>query len=252
VKFFALLACGVTLLLVSPLVAAQRTLSWTDEQSCRYELKFDPLKYDERRLQNTVDLLITGYSNVSSTLPSLGNTISESDLTRYETTCAGATHELRDLALIDLPGIAEYRQGMLVTLTDQCDLNAARIRGLLGHPAALREYAPATARCSSFVDALEGKTDLRTRWREMVRENCQKNTAPAACERRFLTEESEPDALDRMRRDVINLGWHRCAIAARRADGPKKKGDPAGEALRANFKALFPIQVSGCDPNLAE
>jgi hypothetical protein len=91
-----------------------------------------------------------------------------------------------NLPLLDLPGAEEARTLSLGQLEETCRFEVVEARAALGDPAALREFTPSAAQCSSYIDALEGKTDLRVTWRNMVNSYCHNNASPDVCKAVFL------------------------------------------------------------------
>src|SRR5262249_8428062 len=150
--------------------AAEKTITWQDAISCDYSIKFDLAKYDEERLKNTVDVLfVTNFYEYFLRVPAPPNQLTLEEVQRA---CSRTIATVTKLPVIDLPGIEQYRASRLEDLNDQCRFNEALARAGSGEPEALREYPKSVAQCGKFIDALEGKTDIKSVWRDMVNSYC--------------------------------------------------------------------------------
>jgi hypothetical protein len=179
---------------------AQATFEWEDAAFCRFETKFDPAKYDKEKLQNTINAIFSDDFDPRPS-PDMGLIGPGGRLTsktaEYQQKCELAKSKLANLPVIELPGIEDYRRRKLEELEDWCRVDTLESRAATGDPSALREYTPSAAHCSSFIDALEGKTDIRAVWREVVNANCQTNADPKACKSRVVAGENRSDNDDK-------------------------------------------------------
>lgn len=200
---------AVVLLFGKGAFAAQ--VEWTDPISCNYKIRFDPKKYDATRVLNTADFIFATRRIPHFPSPQTHMPYEASGVDAYTRACSQHADLLTSLPLVDLPGLQSYRDLQLEQLTDWCDFGAALIRGHLGDIAALRTFEPSGPHCSKYADALEGKTDIRLVWRELVVSHCQKNSKPEECRARFFSAEGQPDEAERIRTDVLTYGWQNCS-----------------------------------------
>jgi hypothetical protein len=232
--------------------AAQKTIEWLDEIQCSNSIKFDPKKYDEQRLRNTIAVIYTSRSTgdpfpyISPEIPIHPTSPASLRLDQFQQLCDRTIRQASDLVVIDLPGIEVYRKLKLEELDDECKFGAIKIRAASGDPAALRSYAPSVATCSGFIDALEGKADIMTFWRELVNSRCQYNAAPSACRADFFSHEGKDDAMDWVRSDVLDYGWTRCSTPYSKISANRKRSEEMNVALAREFVRRFKIKRPPC------
>jgi hypothetical protein len=233
-----------SLALCSAASAAQ--VSWDDE-TCRNTVRFDAKKIDETALRNTVKLLF----EQSPLSPTTGvylltpEDAAGADLAGLQRECDEIARTGRELKLLALRGIEEYRTGLLDDTRDRCEFMSAEVRAVKDG-AALRDYKPAAPACSRFVDALDGKVDLDDVWRETIAASCRNNASPAACRARGLREAEAPDGAQRKRLQILNFGWNNCAMRFTRAWTLDKERAAQRRALAKRFKSQFKIVKSKC------
>ena len=235
-----LLSCHVS-------YAAQRTITWYDDLQCSYSIKFDPRKYDEQSLRNTVDVIFTGnaFPDISPDIPIHPKTPADLRIERLQQLCETTIRQVSDLALIDLPGIDAYRRLKLEELDDGCKFDAIKIRAAAGDAAVLRSFAPSAAKCSRFIDGLEGKADIMTVWRELADSHCQGFASPDTCRADFLADEGKADAMDRIRYSVLQFGWNNCSTPYLKAND-RKRSDEMERTLVREFNLRFKIKRPAC------
>jgi hypothetical protein len=236
---------AVCLAVCAPCDAAQRTLDWADE-ICRYKLRFDPSKYDADRLKNTVDFVV-GRSFMRFPIPKYYRAPPEEELASYREVCANYAAKLSSFPMIDLPGLQNYRNMLLLQLQDWCDFWQVFLQGSRGDTSALRSYSPSAGHCSIYIDALDGKVDLKEVWRKTVINSCAKNYKPQACEAKHFAAEGEPDAVQLIRSDVLELGWQNCSTAYSRTTGTfRKDADSLENLLQERIRIRFRMARSKC------
>src|SRR6185312_9186545 len=126
-----------------------------------------------------------------------------SNAAEYQQACQREKEKVANLPVIDLPGIENFRQWSLDALEAFCRFDMLKSRAASGDPAALREFTPSAQKCSPFIDALEGKTDLRAAWHDVIDSNCQRFTNPAECRTNFLKAERRPSPEDAIKLDIL-------------------------------------------------
>src|SRR5258708_1018012 len=135
--------------------AAEKRLLWDDEL-CSNSISFDPGKYDEVKLRNTLHLLFGPQdfrSPIASFPPSPEVIPKDFDVDRTTEGWRKGLEMANRIEFIPVVGIEDYRRATIAEIKDSCQFETVKIRGLRD-PSALREYSPAVAACSGFIDAL--------------------------------------------------------------------------------------------------
>lgn len=237
VTFVALPALGA--------VAAEKTLSWGHE-ACDYSVTFDPVKYDEVQLRNTVHLL---YGPPDFKAPSVGLPFNPQSIARLnpehtQRECRSVLDVASRLEFIALPGIDDYRRALMDEIKDTCEFETAGIRGFR-EPSALRDYQRAAA-CSPFVDALEGKRDIMAAFRQTVSQRCS-GADRAACIEREDARAQKDDGNDWVRLYLVKFGWNSCAGEFTRRNEDSRKLELMRAGLEEQFRQTFKITKDRCE-----
>ncbi|UPJ53166.1 hypothetical protein IVB30_18740 [Bradyrhizobium sp. 200] len=236
---------AVVLLFGKGAYAAQ--VEWTDPISCNYKIRFDPKKHDAARVLNTADFVFESRRIPSFPIPDAHIPYGISSIGAYREACSRHADLLTSLPLVDLPGLESYRDLKIEQLKDWCDFGTALIHGHLGDIAALRAFEPSAAQCSGYVDALEGKTDIRRVWRELVVSSCQNNSRPEECKARFLSAEGRPDEAERIRKDVLSAGWRNCSTPYLKTGNSVSRTARSMQAkLELSFRKRFRMTRAPC------
>ncbi len=223
-------------------VAAERTERWEDGL-CRGALRFDPSRTDPDAVRDTVHL-VKGEEAQSVPLPA--HVAAPKDLAKarpgaFEAGCSAALGRVRSARLLPLEGLEAYRKARADQVEDACLFGEALLRGY-ADPSALRSYAPAAKACGRFVDALEGKSDIKAAWRELVATTCARNADPARCRRTRGEEAKGPDGPARMRLFVVGFGWNNCATGFAAFNGSARaRVDALREAASKRVDAAFRV-----------
>jgi hypothetical protein len=219
--------------------AVQRTIEWVDQLSCSRKIRFDPKKYDETRIKNTADFVLSGYLH-EFPIPQAYLKLGESGVDEFRNACTRHSQALQSLVLIDLPGLEAYRRLKLEQLQDWCDFGVVLIRGTFGDVAALRSFKTSALSCSRYLDAFEEEIDLRQIWRELITSECRDNYKPEACRAAFLAVEGQPDATERIKSDVLTYGWQSCSARYLKTGNSVAEEAASHEReLGAKFEARF-------------
>lgn len=238
----------LALLISSSAYGAQKTIRWENGAQCEFETKFDPAKYDEEKLRNTAHVIfLDGFYRSPSlviTLDGPGGHL-RSNMAEYQQACQREKQKTASLPVIDLPGIENFRKWSLAALEDDCRFNMLQARAAEGDPTALRKFTPSAPKCSSYIDALEGKTNLRDAWREMINAYCRSNSNPEECRANFLKAESWPSPEDAIKRDILDFGWNSCSTAYLKANDLRLR-DSMLEKLEKNFRRRFKVKAFPC------
>jgi len=225
--------------------AAQKSVSWNDD-ACVYRINFDPAKHDEKRLKSTINLLFDS-SNFEAPIPpfvSSPQDIAGLDLRKFDAQCSATLKAVRELELLPLNGIEDYRRAKTGQTEDACQFGNIEIRGLR-NPSALREYTRASS-CSHFIDALEGKSDIMKAFRETVTQQCSNNASPQKCRDSTLKEAEKPDGKERVRLNLTIYGWVGCANKYTLRHADSKPVDQMRAGLEKQFRRMFTVR-SKCE-----
>jgi hypothetical protein len=248
-KLFGYIYAAVLALLISSAAyGAQKAMRWENGAQCEFETKFDPAKIDEDKLRNTVEVLFgDGFYKRPSLVTALigpdGSLTSNTD--EYRQACERERVRVENLAVLDLPGIENYRRRSLEEFEETCRFNVLQGRAALGDSSALREFTPSAAKCSPFIDALEGKTDIRAVWRDMVEAQCRENGSPDQCKAALFAAESRPNAADAIRLSVLGFGWNNCSVPFLKTSD-LDRGEAIRTALEKTFRRRFKVKAFPC------
>ncbi len=248
-KLFGYIYPAVLALLISNSAdGAQRKITWEDGMFCRFEIKFDPTKDDEEKLRNTINVVfLDGFYKKDFpdiALDHLGGHL-VSNPEKYRQACELTKDKATNLRVIDLPGIEDYRRLKLEQLEDWCTFNTLESMAASGNPSALHEYTPAAERCSPFIDALEGKTNIHAVWRDMINSQCANNSRPEICRASSFSAENGPNPEERMKLDVLTFGWQNCSTRYLKINN-EQEAETMRAQLEKSFRRRFKVKNYPC------
>jgi hypothetical protein len=230
--------------------SALKTIEWFNGYGqCRDSIKFDPKKYDEQRLRNTVDVMFTngfGGGDLFPIIPLRPTTPVNVRLEQYQQLCEATIRRASELSVIDLPHMEAFRKLKIEVLEDRCRFGASSIRAAGGEPSALRGYAPSADNCLDFIEALEGKVDIMTFWRQFVYSNCRGNAWPDKCGAASFSHEGDADVIDRARWEIFHYGWNNCSTAYLKGNVDTMQMQETGSAREREFRRRFKIKSEPC------
>ncbi len=234
---------GMTIILAAAMLAAvpasAAQISFEDE-ACSNRVTYDPKKTDRVQLQGTIALLYDERPFVTGSIYQTAADLARANVGALQRQCTALTDKRKNLKVLPLPGIEDYRTMLVEDATDTCDLELASMRGMT-NASALRDYKPAASVCSEYIDALEGKIDFEQAWNRTVDSNCRDNASPAVCRRRYDTEAKLPDGAVRKRLYMIGFGWNNCAVKLMRINTLEDKRNSMREGLIREFKRRFKV-----------
>ena len=239
-------ALAAALALGNSASAAEKSVSWTDD-ACTHSVRFDPAKHDEKRLKNTIQLVFPAPDFGPPIVPYVGGdpqAIAKVDLGKFDQQCSKVLKTTRELELVPLKGIEDYRAAKVDEFEDACRFGNAEIRGLR-NPSALREYTRAPS-CSHFIDALEGKSDMMKVFRETAAQQCSNNASLQRCRDETLKEAEKPDGAARVRLNLTTFGWNNCAIKFTVGYDSLKSQEQMRSSLQKQFRQMFKVR-SKCE-----
>ena len=236
-SFGSALCIGAVMFATVPAAAQTKRLK-LDGEVCTYELRFDPKTVEERRIRDTFELLfnhpgyvfaeaVTGAADVDRLLPGL------------DAECKRLVERWTGAALLPIPGLDAFHRGVLEEVTDSCRFDRIKLLGYRD-PSALRGYERAAA-CGAFVDALEGKRDLRAAYDALGKEVCRDNADTKACLTRWTKQATSPE---RMKLELVGFGWGNCANATTLRGTVDREA--AREKLSADFLKRYKVKQT-CD-----
>jgi len=249
INWFVVGLSVVALLYGQVCYAAQKTIEWFDAMQCSNKMRFDPKKYDEQILRNTLGAIFPS-DEIRNPFPDIIPDISvrltmpvDEQIERLQQYCARWIQRDKDLPFLALPGIEDYRNAKLEELNEDCKRSEILIRAAYDGPAVLRSHAPSVEKCSRFIDALEGKTDLMAVWEDLQPGNCRSSDkANAGICRDY--EQRKARGLDSIRYEVLTLGWSNCAVDNNNIDS--KRLEKMQAELGREFLRRFKIKREAC------
>jgi len=202
-------AAGI--LLAMPAAAKEKVVKWEGE-FCMYSARFDDQQYTARQVRQTYEFVMQdmGVKWPMAAMVSEPSDYSKIDVPKFQADCESALNEIRQLDLVDLPSVNEYRKAKLEAVSDTCRFETTQLRGYRD-PAVLRTYQPSEFMCSRYIDALEGKVRLTDVWREIIDKSCKDNGDVKGCRQRRLDDANLPDGTERMKIYVQQFGWQNCS-----------------------------------------
>jgi hypothetical protein len=234
-------------------LAAKRTISWNDGL-CVNSVKFDSRRFNEGRVRNTLQLLIHSILSIHYvpfgapplTMPRDPRSVTALDLERTRQQCANAIETGKRLKLVGLKGIDDFRRARVAELGDWCEFYDVEIRGYR-NASVLRDYKPAVAACAHFVDALEGKTDMPTKFRETVDDNCRRNVNPSQCVERALSSARGENGMQWAWDHLMKFGWHNCANAYTAHNADRQDMTRRQNELEARLRRVLKVSKPRCE-----
>jgi hypothetical protein len=236
-KLGTLIVLAAALMAAAPSHAAQ--IKFEDE-ACSNRVTYDPKKTDKTQLQGTIALIYDERPFVSGNIFTTAADLARADIGALERKCTAISAKRKNLKVLPLPGIEDYRTMLIEDAADSCELELASMRGMTD-PSALRDYKPAASVCSEYIDALEGKIDFEQAWSRAVDNGCRDNASPAVCRKRYDTEATLPDGAVRKRLYMIGFGWNNCAVNFMRINALEDKRNSMREGLIREFKRRFKV-----------
>jgi hypothetical protein len=236
-KLGTLIVLAAALMAAAPLHAAQ--IKFEDE-ACSNRVTYDPKKTDKTQLQGTIALIYDERPFVSGNIFTTAADLARADIGALQRQCTAISAKRKNLKVLPLPGIEDYRTMLIEDAADSCELELASMRGMTD-PSALRDYKPAASVCSEYIDALEGKIDFEQAWSRAVDNGCRDNASPAVCRKRYDTEATLPDGAVRKRLYMIGFGWNNCAVNFMRINALEDKRNSMREGLIREFKRRFKV-----------
>ncbi|HLZ05060.1 MAG TPA: hypothetical protein VKR55_23275 [Bradyrhizobium sp.] len=228
---------------------AEATLEWENGAGCRFKTRFDPAKYEKEKFKNTINVIfVDGFYEPFSPLIALGSGPHgrlTSNTAEFQRQCESTKDRIANLPVIELPGMEIYRKLSLEELEDWCKFNTVETRAASGDPAALREYTPSAAKCSRYIDALEGKTDIRTVWREAIDTQCRITGDLETCKANVVSGEKDQNTEEAIKRDVLVDGWQACSISYVKG-AERREVFSARAAVEKIFRHRFKVRSYRC------
>ena len=199
---------------------------------CSYEIRFRT--EHESAVRGTIQLLTEHLAYIGAPIFVTPEDLAKIDLSKLDEQCAGKVSAIAGMPLLPIKGIEDYRRSLLEEINDTCRFERSRLAGYRD-PSALRQYE-ATAACSIYVDALEGKADLHSVFRQVALRSCENNTNRQRC-----LNEAEKN----VKQHVFEFGWNNCTntFTKRNTLGNEKKR----ETLFSQFRTKYRVREIECD-----
>lgn len=209
---------------------------------CEYRIRFDPAKFDEKKLRDTGDLLLgEGLSAPYFPVHPATEVTTEKTIEADYATCMKPSADLKALAFLDMPDVEDIRTRRLEQIADACAFERIKARAMLPGASAkiLGEYQPAAPTCGRMVEKLDDPAGVRPIWRDLVAKACANNASPARCRKDSLAAESKPDADRLIRADMVSFHWTNCAVPFLKMNVEQDRDQAAQQALAKEFRKRF-------------
>jgi hypothetical protein len=206
---------------------------------CRADLYYDDAANKDGQIDNTIALL---YGSRVGEYPFLGTPAENIQEASLIEACHAKEVEFSTRAFVSLPTIIAYTRAIKSSISDYCRFVDSLVRGQ-HDPSALRNYAPAQ-RCSAYVDALEGKSDLMMVWEKLVVDLAAHNGDPATVMRNMHAHDGAPDFEEWAHSQILKYGWNNCATKTLEVNAPELKASL--EAAQTEFRETFRLTTKDC------
>ena len=213
-----------------------------DEGLCTYEIRFRTEQNSEAAVRGTIDLLTDSVpGDVDAPQIWKPDDIAKIDLPKIDAQCANKISKIAWIPTLPLVGIEDYRRLLMEKINDTCRFEKI---GLAGHKnaSALREHT-ATAACSVYVDALEGKADLHSVFNEIARNQCSKHADTKQCLGQYQKNSAD---IRQVKIDVLGFGWRSCVVPFIKINAPNNSSTIQPK-LFTQFRARYGVKRIGCE-----
>jgi hypothetical protein len=228
----------------APAGAAEKTLS-VSGPGCEYKVRFDPAKFDQKKLRDTAELLLgEGLSMPYFPVHPATEFYTEKMIEADYATCVKPAADLKALSFLDMSGVEDIRARRLEQIADACAFERIKARAMLPGASAniLAEFQPAAQACGRLVEKLDDPAGIRPVWRDLVAKACATNASPARCRKDGLAAETKPDGDRLIRADMIGYHWTNCAVDFLKLNVEQPKDEAAQQALAKEFRKRFKVK----------
>jgi hypothetical protein len=214
---------------------------------CQNTLRFDPAKYSEASLWDTIHLIF-GRPDLNPLF--LAGFEPEDylnfDFDKLNADCANAIGKANKLTLLPLNGIEDYLRSSVDVVKDLCEFDRIKMQGF-STPSILRDYAPAAA-CTPFIDALEGKPVAQETALSVCRSRIQSTYGSAILGR--LLASCVQNILFRGPRIALLDEWNNCAVKYMKMNQATEERVviQMRDELEKQFRRLFNVKTGKCTP----
>lgn len=239
IKLLFAISAALTLVVAPAAAETSRLKFFADEGLCSYEVRFPAERH--AAVKGTIELLteVDGSVDSDSLFVRRPEDIAKLDASKIDRICVDKLSALARMPTLPLSGIEDYRRSLMEEINDTCRYEKIIIAGYRD-PAALRTYE-ASAACSVYIDALEGKADLRAVFDQTVRNQCKTNASPQRC----LEKGNSADVVA-MKIEVLQFGWHNnCANNFTKRN--TMNNSDKKQKLFAQFLRQYRVKKLGCD-----
>lgn len=208
--------CVVLMFLLAVCASAQGKVFKWETELCMMTGTFDPAKYSEAQLRNTLMLFGPEMIGLGLSLHVWKyEDIAKLDLAAYEKEYAEKSKKLRELDIVKVPYFESLRRDVLKEMEQLYHLTRTTAVAWT-RPEVLRDYPGADACKAKFAGPLiAGGEELVKAWRGVNLESQKRNADPKHLQKRFDEENASPDRLKFALVETMVFGWWNCANDAR-------------------------------------
>lgn len=211
-SFHILLLVLSVAVLSSGAVAQLKNFTW-DDGLCSYRGLYDPKKYSEAELRNTVKLFDPNEFNLitHSTAVFRPSDIGRLDVAKFDSVYRDMSANLAGLKIVKMSYFEELRRAKLKEMEQVWQLNRTTMLAF-DDPLKLNEYTAAPACNQRLAGPLaKGGDDLMSAWLSVNMDMRAKNSDPERLRREFESKKASPERDLHARVDVLTFGWYNCA-----------------------------------------
>ena len=204
--------CVVLIFLLAVWVSAQGKVFKWETELCMMTGTYDPAKYSEAQLRNTLMLFGPGQIGLGLSLQVWKHEdIAKLDIAAFDKEYEQKSKKLRELDIVKVPYFETLRQDLLEEMEQVHRLTRSTAVAYT-RPEVLKDYPRADACKAKYVGPLiAGGEELVGAWRQVNLESQKRNADPKRLQARFDQENASPDKLKFALVETMNFGWWNCA-----------------------------------------
>lgn len=211
-SYFLLVAIAIVALFSASVSAQLKNFTW-EEELCSYRGLYDPKKYTEAELRNTLKLINRNDFNLiehSTSVFGLSD-IARINVAAFDAKYRDMAQRLRELRIVRTPYFQGLRAAKLKELEHYWQMSRTSMIAF-SDPSAINDFKLSPSCNQRFAGPLmKGGDDLMAAWLSVNMDNRSKNSDPERLRREFERQKASSDADTYARIEVITFGWYNCA-----------------------------------------
>ncbi|MBX3243809.1 MAG: hypothetical protein KF685_05075 [Acidobacteria bacterium] len=230
------------LLFATGVHAQMRTFVWQTDM-CEMTGQYDPLKYTEEQLKNTLELFSPDEISLSARATVWNYAeIEKLDVAKLDSDYKQMRERIATMPIVNSPYWENARKAKLRELDQVYELSRVTMKAYT-EPAALRQYSRSASCKSDYAEPIiAGGDKLIAAWRKVNEASQAKNAYPERLKARFESQLASPEKLQFAIVETMAFGWWNCA----NQDVDYDEDASSGKHSEA-FDKLFSNVKSVCD-----